>query len=427
MIDWQWIEVVFGLWTVVVCVPLLVLLVECGGAIFPPPRQPLFAPRPRIDVLVPAHNEQDVLEATLRAVQLQLVPGDRLVVVADNCRDQTAEIARRCGAIVIERENDSERGKGYAIRFGLQHLADDPAEIVVIVDADCRFDPGALDRLVTEASASGCAVQACYGMTAPSPATPCDQLSQWAVTVKNLVRPLGLARLGLPCLLTGSGMAFPWHTLGEVMRDDATLDAGHLVEDMQLSVEMWIAGDGPLFCPDAQVTAPLPGDRAAAMAQRTRWEHGHLQTLTHSVPRLLGHALRKRRPQLLALALDLAIPPLSLLALIWCATSLAALAWGSITGNFWYAGLLLLTGMSSLALTILACRRYEVQVEVVPLLRTLPVYAMSKLPIYFGFLLRRKRAWVRTAREPLPAPHLPTPLSVHQEPVRGKQRHPVRQ
>jgi hypothetical protein len=73
-------------------------------------------------VLVPAHNEAEGIATTLATILPQLRSSDRLLVIADNCTDATAEAARQAGATVIERHNLTQRGKGYALDFGLSRL-----------------------------------------------------------------------------------------------------------------------------------------------------------------------------------------------------------------------------------------------------------------------------------------------------------------
>jgi hypothetical protein len=122
--------------------------------------------------------------------------------------------------------------------------------------------------------------------------------------VNNQVRGLGSRRLGWPCLLTGSGMAFPW----SIIRG-AELATGHLAEDLLLTVDLVRAGASPLFCPEARVSSEFAsGD--GLRAQRTRWEHGHLALLVNEVPALLLQAFTRRDAKLAALALDLCSPPL---------------------------------------------------------------------------------------------------------------------
>ncbi|MEL6331934.1 MAG: glycosyltransferase family 2 protein, partial [Cyanobacteria bacterium J06626_26] len=98
-------------------------------------------------ILMPAHNEALVIGTALSTVQSQMWPTDRLVVVADNCTDSTAAIAQKAGATVIFRHNEQQRGKGYALDFGLQYLCQDPPDVVIMVDADCRVQPGAIDAI----------------------------------------------------------------------------------------------------------------------------------------------------------------------------------------------------------------------------------------------------------------------------------------
>src|SRR6185436_17440011 len=105
-------------------------------------------PRPRAAVLIPAHDEELGIAATVTGLRAQLAPGDRLIVIADNCSDGTAAAARAAGAEVIERQDTSRRGKGFAIVFAVDHLAaTTPPEAVIIVDADCRISPSGLEIL----------------------------------------------------------------------------------------------------------------------------------------------------------------------------------------------------------------------------------------------------------------------------------------
>ena len=115
----------------------------------------LSSPRPRLAVLMPAHNESAGIVPAIDAVNKQLRPGDRLLVVADNCADDTARVAAAAGAQVAERTDPLRRGKGYALDFGVRRLAADPPEVVVIVDADCEVHPGALDRLAHSKNEQG--------------------------------------------------------------------------------------------------------------------------------------------------------------------------------------------------------------------------------------------------------------------------------
>ena len=380
---------------VVLSVPIVVLFCQCVLALLPPKRVDgrFDSPRPRIAVLVPAHNEESVIERTLQTIVSQLQSGDRLVVVADNCEDGTAEVARRCGADVQVRRNERQRGKGYALDFGLRCLEHDRPDVVVMIDADCHVHENALIRIAQQAMMTGRPVQALYLMHRPASAGSRDQLSALAFLVKNLVRPTGLARAGLPCPLHGSGMAFTWDVIAS-----AQLASGNIVEDMQLGLDLAVSGHAPLFCPQAKVTGQLPGEKKAAVTQRTRWEHGQLKTLFHQVPRILFEAVRQKRPQLLAIALDIAVPPLTLLAVTWTVTaalSTMAFGLGASALPLWVAaGGGVLLGVSILAAWFKFART---SMTLMSLLGA-PVYLLWKLPMYLAFFTHPQKAWVRTDR-----------------------------
>jgi cellulose synthase/poly-beta-1,6-N-acetylglucosamine synthase-like glycosyltransferase len=349
--------------------------------------------RPRCAVLIPAHNEEAGIARTLVGVLSQLDPYDRILVVADNCTDRTTAAARSAGAEVVERTDPHRRGKGYALDYGVRTLKSDPPPVVVIVDADCTLTEGSLDRLVRTAAATGRPAQAAYQMDAPAGGGPRAQLAAFLFALKNVVRSRGLARLGLPCLLTGSGMAFPW----DLIRS-APLASGNLVEDMQLGIDLALAGRAPLFCPAACVRSDLPVARAAATSQRTRWVHGHLRTLATQAPRLFAAAVRGRRPALLGLALELSVPPLSLLV------AFIALAAGALAGGWWLGGPALPAALAAGAISAttaafaLAWMRFGREHLPATGLLAIPCEFASRLPILFRYVVRPQAAWVRTDR-----------------------------
>ncbi|MFL6664648.1 MAG: glycosyltransferase family 2 protein [Rhizobacter sp.] len=379
-------------------VPVAVLLMQVLLA-WPPmrPRPPAEARRPRLAVLVPAHDEAAGIAASLGTVTPQLAPGDRLLVVADNCTDDTAAVAASAGAIVVERRDATRRGKGYALDFGLQQLDADPPEVVVIVDADCRIEPDALDRLARETAAHGVPVQALYLMHAPPQARLGTRIAELAWRVRNLVRPLGWHRAGFPCQLMGTGMAFPWPLLR-----GAPLASGHLVEDMQLGLDLAAAGTPPRFCPDALVTSSFPLDAAARASQRTRWEHGHLGVIATQVPRLAAQAVRARNPALAAMVLDLAVPPLAALVLMLAGLLLLAVLLAAGGGSGVPFGLAV-AAFALLALAVLlAWWRHGRSIVAFGELATAPLYVLGKLPVYTRLVKSRQMEWVRTKRDEPP-------------------------
>jgi cellulose synthase/poly-beta-1,6-N-acetylglucosamine synthase-like glycosyltransferase len=187
--------------------------------------------------------------STIRDVQAQLGPKHRILVVADNCADETAAIAQAAGAEVTVRADPARRGKGYALEFGVRHLRLNPPDVVVIVDADCRLGGNALRHLSDSAMASGRPVQSLYLMLAPENAPPGKRGEPFRLAVKNWIRPLGSGLFGLPTQLFGTGMAFPLSLLL-----DRDLGNSRLAEDSALGITLASAGYPPLFISEARST-----------------------------------------------------------------------------------------------------------------------------------------------------------------------------
>ncbi len=379
--------------------PLAAFALECFLAILPRRRQPLTTStrHPRTAVLIPAHNEQLGLQQTLQVLLPTLDGNDRVVVVADNCDDQTAEIARAAGVEVINRNDPARRGKGYALDFAVQYLRQNPPEVIIILDADCLVSAHTIKILAQQAHQTGRQVQA-LNLTDLLPARDSLQvLATLANRFTNLIRPLGLLKVGLPCRLMGTGMALPWSLM-----ESLQLAGNNLVEDMQWGIDLALAGHWPLFCPEARVTSALPPQARAFVSQRRRWEHGHLRTIITQLPRLLAISLWQGNFRLFCLAWDLSIPPLSLLAVFWSAAimfSLAAIPGGA---SWWPATILagggLLTALAFGGAWFVHCRR---QIPFKALIKA-PLYIIRKLPIYFAFILRPQSLWVRTERDKTP-------------------------
>ena len=299
-----------GLVAALLVVPVTVLLIEvllsATRAVAP---QQLKDEHRRLAVLMPAHNEASVIATSLRCLMPQLGSSDRLIVVADNCSDETQAIAQSEGAEVIVRTDLVQRGKGFALDFGARYLEQDPPEVVIVIDADCQTQAGTIDKLARLCVQTGRPVQSLYLMQAGKDAGLKMRIAEFAFIVKNRVRPMGLHRLGLPCQLMGTGMAFPWACFST-----AALATGHIVEDLKLGIELARRGDFPLFCPEAMVTSRFAAVHAGA-SQRTRWEHGHISVILSDAPRLFLDSILKIDVRLLSMALDLSVPPLALLTL----------------------------------------------------------------------------------------------------------------
>jgi cellulose synthase/poly-beta-1,6-N-acetylglucosamine synthase-like glycosyltransferase len=382
----------------VLLVPASVLLAQVLAALLPArgeresSTQP--ASRPCVAVLVPAHNESVGIAATLHAIRLQLAPDDRLLVVADNCSDDTARAAAAGGAEVVERTDAAHRGKGYALDFGIRHLETAPPDVVLVVDADCELHAGSIERLARRCAEGMRPVQALDLMRAPPGAGLKSRIAEFAWLVKNQVRPLGYRRLGLPCQLMGTGMAFPWSLIR-----NAPLASGHIVEDVRLGLDLAAAGTPPLFCPQALVTSVFPSHPQGIADQRARWEQGHVGVIVQDVPRALWRALACRRPALAAMALDVCVPPLTLfvlLLLVQAATDAVVFAVGGARTPL---GLALVALAMVILATGLAWLGFGRRIVSLGDLLSAPLYVLAKMPLYARFFRRGKSEWVRARRD----------------------------
>lgn len=389
--------------------PLAVLSVECWLSLLPLRRHNVNSPSApiRVAVVVPAHNEEHCIAAAVTCIQNQVEDGANVIVIADNCDDATAERASAAGAIVWQRVDATHRGKGYTLNFAVERLSESPPDVVVFIDADCIAGPDCIETLTRLASQHQRPVQAAYMMRAPESGEDLTSVSALAVYVKNIVRPRGLQRLGLPCMLTGSGMAFPWRVLSAVRFPDE-----HIAEDTRITTDLVVAGFAPIPCMDVYVSSALPAHRAGFMSQRTRWEHGHLSTILFEAPRLLVALFKRPSLRVLSVLLELSVPPLSLMVVIavFSALVLAGVSYGI---GAWLPLLSYLAiALTAAAGGIAVWLRDGRDILSPRTALRIPKYALVKAPMYLRFVTHRQRTWIRTERSAPTADN----LAVHRPP-----------
>ena len=344
-------------------------------------------------VVVPAHDEAAVIEESLRRLKEALGPRMRVLVVADNCVDAPAEKARDAGVDVIERTDPERRGKGHALAFAADHLAADPPDVFVVLDADCRIDASSLRALVAGA-ATGRPSQAINLLLADRSASPLVQLSTFAFVLKNLIRQRGLQRLAGRVHLTGTGMAMPFAQFRASREVRSSI-----VEDLALGLDLAERGHPPQLVTDAFVWSGGSSE-SGTLIQRRRWEGGFLTTAARYGPRLVGRSLARGNARGLLAGLDLLVPPLALFALLNVVVLGVAAGLTAATGSDWWpvavqGGLLVLAGLAVFAAWLREGREF---VSLGTLART-PLYVLWKVPLYLGLARRGAPGdWLRTGR-----------------------------
>ena len=248
-------------------------------------------PRLHVTVLVPAHEEERTVADTLRSVAASDYPARLLsvVVVADNCADGTAAVARGLGAVALERFDATRRGKGFALAFGLEHVLKSPTDVVLVVDADCALGTLAVRRLVAALEAGADVAQAAVVTRNPK-VMPAGLIAGVGGQLENAVAA-GLDRLGFPTGLRGTGMAFRRAVL-----EAHPWDAYGLTEDAEYAGRLRRAGVAVRFVLDAEVRSEAPPTAAAFGTQRDRWRaalftpgFGIVHKLLSSKPLVLAH------------------------------------------------------------------------------------------------------------------------------------------
>ncbi len=395
------VEVIVSVLAAVVATPSALLLVECVAAVwhkrYGSGRTEDFRgiSVPTVAYLVPAHNEGDNLRPTLSDITRDLRPGHRLIVVADNCTDNTAEVAAEFGAEVLNRRDDTRWGKGYALQHGFDYLMARPPQVVIVIDADCRVEPEFGHTIAAAAMTSGRPVQGKDLMKARSGGPAMQSVAEFAWIIKNEVRPLGLAAIGMPCQLAGTGMAIPWEALKQI-----DLGSGALAEDLKLGTDLALAGFLTMYSPNTVITSTFPSTEQALMRQRQRWEIGSLAVLFRYALPALANAFRQRNLKLMVLALDLTVPPLLVYLAILVVLTLvtgAAMALGFGAAAFACAAFGLFAWTASVFLSWLAFGRQALPPSTWPAIAR---FVWQKRGIYSLSRIGEKLKWHRTDRTP---------------------------
>lgn len=354
------------------------------------------SPRTRFHVIVPAHDESAGIAQTVASLLAIDYPRTlfEVVVVADNCSDDTAARATTAGARVLERIDDKLRGKGYALAHAFEAtLADGTVDAVVVVDADTVVSPNLLRAFDARIQAGACAAQADYAVRNPD-ASWRTRLMAIAFGMFHIVRSTGRESLELSCGLRGNGMCFTKELLEEVPHH-----AYSIVEDLEYGIRLGEHGHRVHYAGEAHVYGEMVSSEKASRSQRARWEGGRLEMAKrHAIP-LLKRAVKERNPVLADLAMDLLVPPLSVLVAATVAGTVASAAVAIVTRRPNLG--LVLFGASGVFLAAYAARGWQVSGTGVRGLTSMgyaPFYMAWKATLPLRRTRKASDEWVRTAR-----------------------------
>ena len=367
------------------------LLVEILAALAPQRRLSVDAEcAAQFVVLIPAHNEEAGLPRTLAALSADGVSPDCILIVVDNCDDGTERIARAAGVRVLVRRDEGRKGKGFALQAGLDDLRSSPPDVVVFLDADCQSTPGALRRLACAADRHQRPVQGLNLMSAADE-SPQQAVAAFAWRFINQARMSGLWTLFGTTRLT-TGFALPW-----AIARDLDLGSGEIVEDLAMTVRLARAGHTPAFLPEARITSEFVRSTEGGTRQRARWELGSLRLgRTAAAPTVLA-GLRAGRPSLVALGLDVAVPPLTVFGaafVVLLALEALALLFGFPLGFVIGAA-----GAAAFALSVaIGWARFGREVLPPRRIGGVAAYLWRKRKVYGGAARDSTKSWSRAER-----------------------------
>jgi 1,2-diacylglycerol 3-beta-glucosyltransferase len=277
----------------------------------------LATPTNRFIILIPAHNEEKLIAKTIQNLLMLDYPSAlfSIHVVADNCTDQTAEIAADLGVNVYVRTDSVHKGKGYALQWLIEMLWSKEIhhEAAVILDADSFLSANFLVVMDARLNQGERAIQAYYSVSEPGNSIT-GSLRYAALALVHFLRPQGRMVLGGSTGLKGNGMVFRADLLKEMVW------SASITEDIDQHMALIFRGERVMFTPDALVWGEMPDTLASSESQIDRWESGRLQMARKYIIPLLKRSLAEYRKKnfpsafiLFDAAIEHMIPPFSVL------------------------------------------------------------------------------------------------------------------
>jgi cellulose synthase/poly-beta-1,6-N-acetylglucosamine synthase-like glycosyltransferase len=347
-----------------------------------------FDPGIQLAVIIPAHNEEILIASCIESLRVSASgTKTRIIAVAHNCSDRTAQRAAEAGAEVLVYDDPEAQGKGAALAFGFAYASSQGMDASLVVDADSAVSTN-LVPIVRDAIASGTDVAQCRYEMESSSNRPTTRLTALAFRGFNVIRPIGRSRLGLSAGVQGNGFAVRQALLAE-----GSYNSHSVVEDLEFHIRLVLAGHRVQFLEDAKVCSALPASKSGETTQRARWEGGRANAARTWLPLLLGQLVRGRFGSFEPM-LDLASLPIGYVVPLLFVAAILPLTWLRIFS---------LLGVVTLVAHVLAAAWSGTDFAAdVRILARAPMYILWKITV-LPSLLRNSQgnaAWVRTERVP---------------------------
>jgi cellulose synthase/poly-beta-1,6-N-acetylglucosamine synthase-like glycosyltransferase len=356
-------------------------------------------PQTRFAILIPAHNEAAVIEATLESAEKLDYPAAlfETVVVADNCTDETAQVARAYRVHVLERKDEKQRGKGFALHWAFEDLKEkgqfDAYDAFVIIDADTVFEPSFLRAMDARVTGGEMAIQGYYDVISPE-GSPMASLSYLGFALSRNLRYKGRTRLGWSSNLLGNGMCFS----KEVIRRFGW-GANSIVEDMEYAVMLRLNDIKVSFAPEAFVFAEIPETFKASRIQRSRWDIGRFQIRNKYLVGLIKEGFRKGDIGYLDMAMELLIPPFSLFVVL-CLVLFGLFLTSSFSGIDALSTMWLTIMLMLVAYILLGLIKAKAHWKTYKNLMYAPFFLLWRVKtVFWGYFAKIGDRWIKTTRK----------------------------
>ncbi len=354
-------------------------------------------------MIIPAHNEEISIGKTITSLFEVDYPSEKfdVIVVADNCTDLTADIAKKHGATVYERADKINRGKGYALRWCIDLLFNTKKnyDAIAIIDADSVISKNFLSVLNYYINNGSKAIQTA-DLVAPQPDAWSSEITRLGFMLYNFVRPLGRKVINCSAGVRGNGMCFTAKTLKEVPWDTYSLN-----EDLEYGLVLLLNGINVDFAPEAIVLATMPMAAKNAETQRARWERGRFPIIKKYSSKLLRYSIEKLSFRTFDAFIELITPPfvnLFAFAVTILLINLVLLLLG-ITFAKTFIMLWSLVILAAVAHVLIGLFTARADVMLFKAFLYIPKYIVWKFLLYFRvFRSNKKDEWIRTTRERLP-------------------------
>ena len=307
------IDLFFGLAGALCLLIVVYLFILAAASVLPEKGIRPSAPRIRFCIIIPAHNEAKTIGATLKAIDAVDYPAHlyETVVIADNCQDDTCNLAQGLGVQCLERNEPGPRGKGRVLQWAFPRLLQSGThDAFVVIDADTHMDSKFL-QVMNNCLCSGEKVIQGYSQVRNPGRSTMESLSFLGFALNRNLRYRGRSRLGWSANLMGTGMCFSRKII-----EDFGWPACSMVEDVEFTMFLRLRGIRVFFADKARITVELHSSIKNTRGQRLRWDLGKMEIRNRYVPLLIRRALNTGDIACIDSALELILPPFPTLFLL---------------------------------------------------------------------------------------------------------------